>query len=105
MDMNDWAFEMLVRSRVAELHADAECCRRPATARPASHLLRDAVGRAVARMGTRLSRTSQSRKAERVASPEPPSSRSGKDPSAETRNPARRPITRNLDPMALTRER
>ena len=56
MDINDYAFEVIVRSRLAELRAEGERQSRFEVGRPTSRPLRDTVGRALIRMGVRLVR-------------------------------------------------
>jgi hypothetical protein len=53
MDMNQYTLEVMVRERLAEMHAEAEGGRRgEMTTVP--HPLRNAIGRALIRAGTRL---------------------------------------------------
>jgi hypothetical protein len=54
MDMNEYALEVLVRDRLAELRAEGERSNRLRAARPASRPLRIALGHALIRMGYHL---------------------------------------------------
>jgi hypothetical protein len=54
MNMNDYTFEVIVRDRLAEMRAEAARWDQVEAARPAPRPLRDTVGRALVRMGTRL---------------------------------------------------
>jgi hypothetical protein len=54
MDMNEYAFEIVTRDRLAEMRAAAERSRRVQAGGPASHPLRVALGHALIRIGRRL---------------------------------------------------
>jgi len=54
MDMNEYALEILARDRLAELRATSERMRRVPGRRPASRLLRFALGHALIRLGRRM---------------------------------------------------
>jgi hypothetical protein len=54
MHMNEYALEVAVRDRLAELRAQAERSNRVRAVRPASRPLRVALGHALIRMGNRL---------------------------------------------------
>jgi hypothetical protein len=54
MDMNEYTFEVVVCCRLAELRAEAEQWNHHGAASLPSRPLRDAVGRVLIRMGTRL---------------------------------------------------
>jgi hypothetical protein len=54
MDLNDYAIEIIVRGRLADMRMDGERRQRLEAARPASRPVRDAVARRFIRMGARL---------------------------------------------------
>jgi uncharacterized RmlC-like cupin family protein len=56
MDLNDYALEVIVRARLAELRADADRRRRLDGVRPTPSTSRSALRRAVVQIGTRLLR-------------------------------------------------
>ena len=54
MDLNEYMLEVLARDRLAELREVAQRSHWPLAARPVSHPLRVALGRALIRIGRRL---------------------------------------------------